>query len=174
MADLLRFYLDYTFHSLTKYDLMAIGWVVLLALLMLIMAIFIKRRSLSYFLFFLGFVLFFFGPPAIKIALDRIIRATEVTVTAVKPLKFSQTLLLEGNITDRGKIDFSDCDLLIVTYRPDTPLKTWAAWFKPRHVYLRRLNQPLLRGETKDFRLLVDPFYDRGDFNVTVDARCYP
>jgi len=174
MTELLKHYLFYSFQSLTKYDYMAIGWVLFLALLFLVLAAFIKRRGIAYFLLFLGMSLLFFGPPAIKMAMDRLIRSADVAVTAVKPLTFSRSLLVEGSVTDSGRIDFSACDLLISIYRPDTPLKKWAAYLKPSRVRIERIEGPWVRGESKPFRLIVDHFNDTKEFNATVIARCYP
>jgi hypothetical protein len=174
MADLLKHYLLYSFHSMTKYDYMAIGWVLFLSILFLILAAFVRRRGATYFLLFLGLVLLFFGPPMIKVALDNFIRAAEVETTKVKPLKYSRSLLLEGNLTNRGRIDFSSCDLVVSLYRPNTPLKEWAAYLKPFRVAVVAIEAPLTRGETKPFRVLVDDFRVEGDFNATLFARCYP
>jgi hypothetical protein len=173
MTELLKHYLFYSFHSLTKYDYMAIGWVLFLALLLLVLAAFVKRRALAYFLLFVGMTLLFFGPPAIKMAMDRFIRATDVTVTTLKPLRFSHSLLIEGEIADNGRIDYSACDMVVSIYRSDTPLKEWGAYLKPRRVVVERLEGPLQRGTTKPFRLIVDHFNET-DFNATVIARCYP
>ncbi|WP_456451476.1 DUF2393 family protein [Hydrogenimonas sp.] len=174
MTDLLRHYLAYSFHSLTKYDYMAIGWVLFLALLFLVLALFVKRRGTGYFLLFLGITLLFFGPPAIKVAMDRFIRPAAVTLERTKPLKFSHALLLEGTLANTGKVDYTACDLIVTLYRPGTPLGRWAGYLKPYRVAFERLDAPLMRGEAKPFRILVDDFQNRGDFNVTVIARCYP
>ncbi|WP_353661811.1 DUF2393 family protein [Hydrogenimonas sp. SS33] len=174
MAELLRYYLTYTFHSMTKYDYMAIGWILFLALLVMFLGAFVKRRGLSYFLLFLGLVLLFAGPPLIKVTMDAYIRAAAVHVTKVKSLRFSDTLIVEGDVTNRGRIDYSSCDLLLLVYRPDTPLKSWAAWLKPKMVRVTPLDTPLPIATTKPFQLIVDHFNTEKDFNVSVIARCYP
>ena len=174
MGELLRYELLYSIHSLTKYDIMAIGWVVFLAFLLMFLGAFLRRRALSYFLLFLGLVLLFLGPPAIKMAMDSYIRNAEVEVQSVKKLRFSPALILSGEVTNRGKVDFSSCDLVLSVYRPDSLLGSRAAIFKPLRVEIAHLKEPILRGETKPFRITVDPFTVGNDFNVTVRARCYP
>ncbi len=174
MAELLKHYLYYTFHSLTKYDYMALGWVVFLAFLLMFLGAFVRRRGLSYFLLLLGIVLLFFGPPAIKIGLDRYIRKTEVTLKESRFLRYSDALLLEGNLTNAGKVDYTSCDLVIVLYRPQAFLKTWSPWLKPTAVYIKSLILPLAKEETKPFKILVDPLPRRDDLNISVTARCYP
>ncbi len=175
MGELLRHYLLYSIHSLTKYDVMAIGWVVFLAFLLMFLGAFLRHRALSYFLLFLGLTLLFFGPPAIKVAMDGYIRNARVEVHGVKRLRFSPTLIVEGEVANRGKVPFSSCDLVLSVYRPDSPLGEWGALLKPLRVDFARLEGPIERGEAKPFRITVDPFTVRtDDYNVTVRARCYP
>ncbi len=175
MGELLRHYLLYSLHSLTKYDIMAMGWIVFLAFLLMFLGAFLRRKAMSYFLLFLGLTLLFFGPPAIKVAMDGYIRHAEVEVQSVKRLRFSPTLIVAGEVTNRGKVDFSSCDLVLSVYRPDTPLGIWAATLKPVRVEFAHLEEPIGRSEAKPFRITVDPFTVRDDdYNVTVRARCYP
>ncbi|WP_457596570.1 DUF2393 family protein [Hydrogenimonas sp.] len=174
MAELLRHYFHYTLHSLTKYDYMALGWVLFLALLLIVLALFLKRRGAAYFLLFLGLCTLFFGPLAIKMAMDRFIRSAQVEEVTLKPLKFSRALLVEGELRNTGRIDYSRCDLVVSLYRPGTGLGAWAGYLKPFQVEIFEERGPLLPGETKPFRVLVDGFQNRGDFNATIIARCYP
>ncbi|NPA29366.1 MAG: DUF2393 domain-containing protein [Epsilonproteobacteria bacterium] len=174
MAELLKHYLFYTFHSLTKYDYMALGWVLFLAFLLMFLGAFVRRRGLSYFLLLLGMVLLFFGPPAVKVGLDRYIRKADVSLKESRFLRYSDALLLEGNLTNAGKVDYSSCDLVIVLYRPRDFLGDWSPWLKPSVVRIKTLETPLEKGETKPFRILVDHLPKRNDLNTTVTARCYP
>ncbi|WP_236579127.1 DUF2393 family protein [Hydrogenimonas urashimensis] len=174
MTELLKHYLFYTFHSMTKFDVMAIGWILFLALLLVILAIFTKKRSFSYFLLFLGLLLLFIGPPAIKFAMDGYMRAADVTIERIKTLNYSHSLVVEGTVKNSGKIDFSSCDLLVLVYRPTKPLGRWAAYLKPLKVHAEHFGTFLERGASKPFRIIVDHFRKSDDFNVTVQARCYP
>jgi len=174
MTDFLRHYLHYSFHSLTKYDFMAIGWILFLAMLLLVLGAFVKRRSFAYFLLFFGMLLLFFGPPVIKIAMDTFIRSATVRIDKVKPLRFSRSLVVEGEVENSGKIDYSSCDLVLSVYRPNGPLKEFAALLKPVRVQVESFEKPLERGVAKPFRILVDHFSSKNDFNVSVQARCYP
>ena len=174
MTELLRHYLFYTFHSFTKYDYMAIGWILFLALLLLILGALVKRKSVAYFLLFMGLVMLFLGPPLIKTGLDLFIRPASVDIGKVKALRFSHTLVIEGNVTNRGKIDYSSCDLVVSIYRPAEGWKAWRTLLDPIKIGIERLDTPLGRGAAKPFRILVDHFNNGNDFNVSVRARCYP
>ncbi|WP_456381725.1 DUF2393 family protein [Hydrogenimonas sp.] len=174
MTEILRHYLHYSFHSLTKYDYMAIGWILFLAFLLIVLALLIRKRILAYFLLFLGLFLLFAGPPAIKFVMDGYLRAVKLEIEKIKPLRYSRALIVEGTLQNRGKIDYSSCDLVLSVYRPDTFMKRAAAFFKPSKVKIVHYGRSLERKESKPFRIIVDHFNNRSDFNVTVQARCYP
>ncbi|BDY12750.1 DUF2393 family protein [Hydrogenimonas cancrithermarum] len=174
MAELFKSYLYYTFHSLTKYDFMAIGWVLFLAVLLMILGAFIKRKTIAYALLFIGFLLFFAGPPAIKVAMDSYLRAAEVEVEKVKTLAYSDAAIVEGTIENRGKINFSKCDLVLIFRKPAKGgIEALSAFFKPLDIRIEPLGEALEKGSAKPFKIVVDHF-SRNDFNLSVLARCYP
>ena len=174
MSEIFKHYLFYTFHSLTKYDYMALGWAIFLAFLLMFLGAFIKRRGLSYFLLLLGLLLLFVGPPAIKFGLDGLIRAASVTVDESRRLRYSDALLVEGEVHNDGKIDYTSCDLVVSLYRPDKWLGAWSPILKPIRVYIHPFEEPLPKGVSKPFRILVDHLGIGSDFNTSVTARCYP
>jgi hypothetical protein len=171
MTEILKHYLHYSFHSLTKYDYMAIGWILFLGFLLIVLALFLKKRALSYSLLFIGLFLLFFGAPVIKYAMDRYMRPAEIAVTKVKPLRYSHSLIVEGSVHNIGKIDYSACDLILSIYRPRTALKELAALLRPMRVQIDHLSTPLERDASKPFRIIVDHFNNGIDFNVSVQAR---
>jgi hypothetical protein len=176
MKELFQNYLYHAFHAMTKFDYMALGWVLFLSLLTIVLAAFIRHRGLSHFLLFLGFTLFFMGPPALKVTLDRYIRAADVNVTEYKALHYTHALLVKGTITNRGKVDYSHCDLVVVVRHIEhNPIKAYIAKIKPSFVAIKNWDGPLPVGDTQPFRILADGFNDKnGDFNLTIIPRCYP
>ncbi len=174
MAEFLRSYLSYTLHSLTKYDYLAIGWILFLAFLLLILAAVVKRRTLSYTLLLFALALLFVGPPVVKGVMDRYLRAADLHLTQTKVLRYSRSLVVEGEVKNVGRLDFSRCDLALVIYRPSSNfLKETAAILKPIAVHIEPLDTPIATKESKPFRIIVDHFNTR-DFNLTVQPRCYP
>ncbi len=174
MAEYLRSYIYYTFHSLTKYDYLAIGWILFLALLLLILAAIVKKRALSYLSLLTGVLLLFAGPVAVKITMDGYLRRAAVQVESVKRLNYSDSLIIEGKIENGSRLDFSHCDLAVSVYRPSSNfLERTAAVLKPVTVRIEHLESPLERNGTKPFRIIVDHFTTQ-EFNLTVQPRCYP
>jgi hypothetical protein len=174
MAELLRHYLYYFFHSMEKLDYAAIGWSIFLSFLIMILGATLKKRGLSYFFLFLGMLTLFFAPPALKILLDDYLRKSVVTIDRVKRLVYSHALLVEGTIRNAGKVDFSRCDLVLSVYRPNKTLGAWTPWIKPLRVAIRPFDKPLTKGEDQPFKIIVDDFPALQDFNVSLIGRCYP
>ncbi len=174
MAEFLRSYIYYAFHSLTKYDYMAIGWILFLAFLLLILAAIVKKRVLSYSLLLMGIALLFTGPIAVKAVMDRYLRAAEAHVENLKELKYTDSLIVEGVVKNSSELDFSRCDLALLIYKKsDNFLKKTAAILKPIAVRFDTLDEHIAKGETKPFRIIVDHFSAK-DFNLTLQPRCYP
>ena len=174
MAELLRHYLYYTFHSLSRYDYMAIGWVVFLALLLMILGAFVRKKGLSYTLLFVGLILFFAGPPAIKAVMDGYLRAADVTVTSAKALHYSRAAEVEGRIKNIGKIDFSRCDLVLIFHAPAEGLwQKIASFSKPYAVRVEKIDSPLRPGQSVPFSILVE-HYAKTPFDLPPIPRCYP
>ncbi len=174
MAEYLRSFIYYTFDSLTKYDYMAIGWILFLALLLLILAAIVKKRALSYLSLFMGVLLLFAGPAAVKSIMDSYLRKADIQVESTKRLNYSSSLIIEGKIKNDSELDFSRCDLAVSIYRPAYNfLDRAAAVLKPIAVKIERTDFPIARNETKPFRIIVDHFSTQ-EFNLTVQPRCYP
>ncbi|WP_456485922.1 DUF2393 family protein [Hydrogenimonas sp.] len=174
MSELLRHYFYYTFHSMSKYDYMAIGWILFLSLLLILLGIFVRKRSISFSLLFIGLALFFAGPPIIKFFLDNYLRSAEVSITSAKTLSYSHAAAVEGIIKNSGKLDFSHCDLVLIFHAPaHNGLSAVKSFMNPYAVHIEKLGFHLPKGEKRSFSILIDG-YDKTPFKLTSLARCYP
>ena len=174
MSELLRHYFYYTFHSLTKYDFMAVGWLFFLSILLMLLSAFIKKKTVAYFLLLLGLLSIFIGIPGVKYLLDNYIRATEISISSAKVLKFTPTVIIEGSLKNIGKIPYSKCDLIFMFYkRSDTPLLKLKSLLHPKKIYFHTLKGPISPHESKPFVVTVDNFHMK-DFELENFARCYP
>ena len=174
MAEFLRSYIIYAFHSLTKYDAFAIGWVIFLAILLLVLAVFIKRHSIQYIVLSLSILLLFLGPVGTKFVMDNYLRKADVVINEAKVLKYSDSVIVVGTITNKSRLLFKKCDIALLFVKPaDNILKKAANILKPKYIYIWDMNTSLEKKETKQFKIIVDSFKMK-DFNLTVQPRCYP
>jgi len=174
MAEFLRSYLLYVSHSLTKYDAVAIGWVIFLSILLLVLSAFIKRHSLQYVILFLSILLLLFGPVGTKIVLDNYLRRADIAIIEAKPLKYSNSIIIKGTITNNSRLPFKKCDIALLFIKPaENILKKISNTLKPKLTYVWEMNSSLPKKETKQFKIIVDSF-NMKEFNLTVQSRCYP
>jgi len=174
MAEFLRSYIFYIFNSLTKYDAAAIGWVIFLAVLLLVLAAFIKKQSLQYIILFLAILLLFLGPIGTKVVLDNYLRKADITITETKSLNFTDSVIITGSITNSSRLPFKKCDIAFLFVKPaNNMLKQFANTLKTKKSFVWELNTTLERKETKQFKIIIDSFKMR-EFNLTVQSRCYP
>lgn len=174
MNRIIQTYLDYFFHSFTKFDLFAIGWAILIALLLIVLAIFLKNKGIRFFILFLGLLLFFAAPPTIKIFLDLTIRKSTLKVDSVNTLKYARSLVVTGSLANEGKIPFSSCLLETRIFQPKLEgIAKTLTWIKPDRFETTLLSGPIAPGETKPFSLSVESFESR-EYNLSLVSRCYP
>ena len=174
MAEFLRSYIFYTFNSLTKYDAAAIGWVIFLAILLLVLAAFIKKHSLQYIILFLAILLLFLGPFGTKVVLDNYLRNSDITLIKAKPLKYTDSVIVTGEITNSSRLPFQKCDIALLFIKPaDNAFKKIANTLKAKKSFIWEMNSTLEKKETKQFKIIVDSF-NMKEFNLTIQPRCYP
>jgi len=144
MAEFLRSYIIYAFHSLTKYDAFAIGWVIFLAILLLVLAAFIKKHSLQYVILLLSILLLFLGPVGAKLVLDNYLRKADITITKAKPLKYTDSIIITGTITNESRLPFKKCDIALLFVKPaNNTLKKIANTLKAKKSFLWEMNSTL-------------------------------
>jgi len=174
MTEFLRSYIFYIFNSLTKYDAAAIGWVIFLAILLLVLAAFIKKHNLQYIILFLAILLLFLGPIGTKVVLDNYLRKADITIIETKPLKYTNSIIVTGTITNKSRLSFKKCDIAFLFVKPaNNRLKQIANTLKAKKSFIWEMNSMLEKKETKQFKIIVDSFKMR-EFNLTVQSRCYP
>jgi len=174
ITDYFKSYLLYTLHSLTKYDLFAIGWVIFLALLLFTLALFIKRQGVRYTIIFFALFLMIGGPITLKTLLDGYLRKAVVTVDQSTPLTYSHALIVTGKITNQSRAPFTTCDLvLLFTKNHNDQTLPLPIPFTLSSFYIWSMNEPLTPNQTKHYKIIVDSF-EMKDFHLTVQPRCYP
>lgn len=174
MAEFLRSYIFYILNSLTKYDAVAVGWVIFLAILLLILAAFVKKHSLQYIILFLAILLLFLGPVGTKVVLDNYLRKANITLIKAKSLKYANSVIVAGTITNNSRMPFQKCDIALLFVKPaDNAFKKITNMLKAKKSFIWEMNSTLEKKETKQFKIIVDSFKMK-EFNLTIQPRCYP
>lgn len=161
-------------HRLLVYDYLLFGGIALLFILLMVMAVFFRHRTaLAVTIVVISFIVLTVGPVVGYIQLHKYLFMNTVTVTEVKKLEFTEALLIRGSINNRSKRSFQECTLQSGVYKV-----THNRYIDPLYPFIpfkkesMSLNAPIKSGESKTFKLFVEPFRYTKDFNITIKAEC--
>ena len=161
---------------LSVYEYIAYGWVILLFIFLLIFSIVIssKKPILSVFLIFFNFVFLVFSPLFVSVLMDKSVRKTKIFIEKRERLHYGNSLIVEGKVINIGKIDFDMCKVNMKVYKVSKSfLKNYLYLLKPLGKKTIWIRKPLKRKNQESFKIVLDPFYYKGDFNISVKAECY-
>jgi len=160
---------------LTIYDYLGLALLFLLFLLCILLAIFAKNKAgLALFFALIAFSLLIAGPFGIKIAFDSIIRANTIEINSIQKLNFSDALVIDGTVTNRGKVDFSKCDIKVfITKEHSNNYLQMLYNLKPIMTHKHTVEEIKIL-ESVSFNIVIDNFKLENGFIVTAKGECYP
>lgn len=151
-------------------------WFIFLTFLFLIFSIMLlqKYTILGLIILFTTIAIMVAGPFTIKWYLNGSLRANETKITLIKQLHFSNTLIMEGSVQNISKKKFSTCKVYFGFFRwSKNKYKQMINEIVPYKRYTHTLNQPLLKNEIADFRVVVDNYRLQNDINISAKSECY-
>ncbi len=166
---------DYV-HSLTIYDYLAFGWLALLLIVMFLFSIMMikKRPKCAILLMFVTTFFIFVAPISIKLFLDKSVRKVVVVDKNHTILNFSKSLIVTGELENRGKIDLYKCYINSkILKTPENFFKDISNYLKPIEEKTIILTEDLFQKERKEFKMVFENFKYSGSYDVIVKAECY-
>jgi len=159
------------------YDYLAFGWLLFTFLALIILASLIAKKSsvASLFMIIIALILLVVSPFFIKLKLSEITRATTTEISLVKKLTFSDSLIVEGSITNHSTKDFSLCLVHTSVFKQTDAqgLKAFINRLKPIANQSILVKQTLLKEGVMEFQSVFDDFVYSGDVNASLSAECY-
>lgn len=161
-------------NRLLIYDYLLFGGVILLFILLLLLAVVLRERlAIAVVSVISAFLVLTAGSYVGYMVMHHYLFKHRVTLTEVRPLEFTQALLIRGTLTNLSRRTFTECTLSAgvfkVTHKP---------YIDPVYPYIPfkksslRLEETIKPGESVPFKLFVEPFRYTKDFNTTVKADC--
>jgi len=160
-------------NELVTYDYILFGSVFILFILFIILAIILRKKvALSIFLILLSFLILVLGPTLGYIKMHDYLFKNSCELISQKRLSFTPAVVVKGSIINESKVDFSSCKITASVYKsskniikkhiyPLKPLKKMSIW-----------QENILKGETKKFKIIVEPFTYKKDYNISIKASC--
>lgn len=159
------------------YDYLAFGWLLFTFLALIILASLIAKKSsvASLFMIIIALILLVVSPFFIKLKLSEITRATITEISLVKKLTFSDSLIVEGSITNHSTKDFSLCLVHTTVFKQTDAqgIKAFVNRLKPIANQSILVKQTLLKEGVMEFQSVFDDFVYSGDVNASLSAECY-
>ncbi len=160
-------------NELVMYDYILFGSVFILFLLFIILAIILRKKvGLSIFLILLSFSILTVGPTLGYIKMHEYLFKNSCELISQKKLSFTPAVVVKGSITNESKVNFSSCLITASLYKSSKniikkhiyPLKP----LKKMSILVENIN----RGETQEFKIIVEPFTYSKDYNISIKASC--
>lgn len=161
-------------HQLLVYDYLLFGGIFILFILLLVLAIVLRKRmALAVFFVLVAFGVLTAGPVAGYIALHQYLFKHSIVIHEVKALEFTEALLIKGDINNTSKRTFSECTLNVGVYKV-----THNKYIDPIYPYIpfkkssAKLTNTIAPGKSVSFKLFIEPFRYTKDYNLTLKASC--
>jgi hypothetical protein len=157
-------------------DYIAFAWLILIFFLFIFLAILLakKRPFVSIGVVLLDFMLLFSTPFVMKHYLDAALRPQIAELTTVKQLTYSDTLILQGTLTNISLQNFSWCTVhLAMVPKESEGLAHFLNTLNPSHQTSIFIEEPPQSGASVTFEKVVENFRLDESLKVIPKAECY-
>jgi hypothetical protein len=160
--------------SLHLYDYIVFGISGALFILILLLAILLRRKAgLSITLVLLAFIILFALPVSGYNYIHGQLYKTELTNLNIKRLEFTEAIVIKGTITNKGKQDFHKCIISSQAYKGASGfLQELIYPLKPFQKVSIVKQEELGVDESLDFRLVMEPFTYTNEYNISMKVNC--
>ena len=160
-------------HQLSNYDYILFAGLFVLFLLLLILTLLLRRRAiLSTILLLMSLATLFVAPVVGYFQLHEYLYKHTTKLIDYKALQFTPALVVTGSITNDSKNDFSTCKIRVNIFKlAHNEILDKIFPFNPFQTMTTQENE-IAQGETRDFKIIVEPFTYKNDFDVSLTTDC--
>ncbi len=159
--------------GLISYDYILFGTSVTLFVLFIILAILLRRKvAAALFFVLLAFSSFLLGPTLGYLQMHKLLFKNKTELISQKKLHFSQAVVVKGVLTNESHRDFQSCKITASAYKvTDNKYKNYILKLKP-FKKMSIFEKDIKKGETREFKIIVEPFRYKRDYNISLGASC--
>jgi hypothetical protein len=160
-------------NELITYDYILFGSVFGLFILFIILGIVLRKKTaLAILLILISFTILIAGPTVGYVKKHDYIFKNSPELTRQKNLNFTQAVVVKGKITNESDRFFESCSITAGASKVSkNELKNYLYSFKS-FAKMSILEQNIAVGETREFKIIIEPFTYLKDFNVSIGAKC--
>ena len=170
-----KFILTRFFDTIGTYDYIGFFLSIFLFLLFLIIYLLLRKHiKRSIFLAIIGFSFLFMGPVFSHKLVKNTLYNSEANITTVKQLHYSDTLLIKGVLHYKGIKDASHCLVSADIYKKGKNMvKDFVYNLKAYRKGSHKLDATFSTGTNKNYKIVIEPFAYKGDYNISISSGCY-
>jgi uncharacterized SAM-binding protein YcdF (DUF218 family) len=159
--------------ELIVYDLILFGSSFLLFILLIILGILLRQKTaIAVFVVLLSFSILFLVPTIGYVKMHEYLYKHSTELLSEKKLNFNNAIVVKGLITNESKRFFNRCSIKASAIKVSTnSFKSYIYSFKPI-VTSKITEQNIDIGESREFKIIVEPYNYEGDYNITIGAKC--
>ncbi len=159
--------------GLILYDYLLFGGSLLLFILLLTLAILLRRKiGIALLLILLAFGIIILAPTLGYVKLHDFIYKNKISIREVKALEFTQALIVWGDLNNTSKRHFSKCAITAEIYKvannPVLDLLYPLNPFKKSTI----ITKDIAAGESRSYKIIIEPFTYSKEYNLSVGASC--
>ena len=159
--------------ELILYDYILFGVSFFLFFLLIILVIIFRRKLFfALFLMLLSFSILALAPTLGYKYMHEYLYKNSVELLTQQKLNFIQAVVVRGVITNESKYDFKSCKITASAYKVGN--NKFKNYIYPLNPFQKMsiLEENILIGEKKDFKIIIEPFIYARDYNISLKAGC--
>lgn len=159
--------------GLISYDYILFGSSFILFVLFIILAIILRKKAAtSAFLFLLAFCILILAPTVGYLKMHEYLFKNSTELTSQKKLHFTRAVVVKGTLKNESKIDFESCKIVASAFKvTGNAFKDYIFEFAP-FKKMSTIEYNIKVGQTREFKIIVEPFTYSNDYNISVGADC--
>lgn len=159
--------------TLIMYDYILFGASFILFILFIILGIVLRKKvGFAIFLILLAFSILLLGPTLGRQEMHSFLFHNITVLTSQKKLEFTEAIVVKGTLTNDSKFHFKSCIITANVHKVSkNDLKNYLFQFKTIKK-MSILEHDIDKGQTIDFKIIVEPFTYSRDYNITLGANC--
>ena len=159
--------------GLITYDYILFASIFTLFLLLMVLAIVLRRKiGFSIFLLLFSFIILFVGPIVGYIEMHKYLFKNSITLLSQKKLTFTPAIVIKGSLKNESNFHFDSCKITASAHKVSkNSLKNYMYSFKTLKK-MSIIENNIAKGDTRVFKLIIEPFNYERDYNITLKASC--
>jgi len=159
--------------SLILYDYILFGSSFALFVLFLIIALLLRKRvAIAGFFAILAFLTLIVAPTLGYIEMHKYLFKNSVEITSQKRLHFCDAIVVKGKLHNKSKRHFKECKITAEVHKASkNKYKNYIYQLKIIQK-MSILEKNIPQGQTRSFKILIEPFHYSKEYNISVGAHC--